>query len=226
LARISLYPEVVFRQRPKRWLFFIYGASMRFLSRPSSSVVRRLGAALALSALLSPAFALPVMEMRAEDYLPMAAELKKSLSLNTNQQTLWSQTESKTRNLLRERKARRERLQAATLAAAQGANVELRDVAKAIDDETNLSTAEEKQLREWWLTVNDALSESQRQAVVQMLSEQLQRVPDSGSAPRPERKEEGGEHRGGKGGGRGGMGGGGVGVGAGGVNVNLPGSGG
>jgi hypothetical protein len=200
---------------------------MRFLSLPSSSVLRRAGAALALSALLSPAFALPVMEMHAEDYLPMAAELKKSLSLNANQQTLWAQTETKTRNLLRERKARRERLQAATEAAAKGANVELRDLAKAIDDETNLGTGEEKQLREWWLTMNDALSESQRQAVLQLISEQLQRVPDNGAA-RPERKEEGGEHRGGKGGGRGGMGGGGmgVGVGAGGVNVNLPGSGG
>ncbi|MRW85108.1 hypothetical protein GJ698_13550 [Pseudoduganella sp. FT26W] len=199
---------------------------MRFLPFPSPSFLRRAGAALALSALLSPAFALPVMEMRAEDYLPMAAELKKSLNLNPNQQTLWAQTETRTRNLLRERKARRERLQAATLAGTQGANVELRDLAKAIDDETNLSTTEEKQLREWWLMVNDALSESQRQTVVQLLSEQLQRVPDSGGAARPERKEEGGEHRGGKGGGRGGMGGGGMGVGAGGVNVSLPGSGG
>jgi hypothetical protein len=57
--------------------------------------------------------------MRAEDYLPMAAELKKSLNLNANQQTLWSQTESRTRKLLAERKARRERLQAAALAGAQ-----------------------------------------------------------------------------------------------------------
>jgi cobalamin biosynthesis Mg chelatase CobN len=196
---------------------------MRFLSRPSSSALRRLSAALAFSALLSPAFALPVMEMKAEDYLPMASELKKSLSLNANQQTLWAQTESKTRNLLRERKARRERLEAATLSTAQGANVELRDVAKVIDEESNLSAAEEKQLREWWLTVNDALSESQRQTVARMLVEQLQRVEEKG-APRPERKEEGGEHRGGKGGrGGGGMG---VGVGAGGVNVNLPGGGG
>jgi multidrug efflux pump subunit AcrB len=220
---------VVFRQRPKRWHFFFYGAYMRFLSRPSSSVLRRFSAALALSALLSPAFALPVMEMRAEDYLPMASELKKSLSLNANQQTLWAQTESKTRNLLRDRKARREQLQAATLAGAQGASVELRELAKAIDQETTISAAEEKQLREWWLTVNDALSESQRQTVAQTLAEQLQRVPDNGGGARSERKEEGGgEHRGGKGGGRGGMGGGGMGmgVGAGGVNVNLPGSGG
>ncbi|NYE62922.1 hypothetical protein FHW58_004144 [Duganella sp. 1224] len=198
---------------------------MRFLSHLSLSVVRRAAVALALSALLAPAFALPVMELRAEDYLPMADELKKSLSLNANQQTLWAQTETRTRNLLRERKARRERLQAATLAGAQGANVELRDLAKAIDEETTISAAEEKELREWWLTVNDALSESQRQTVAQTLSEQLQRAPDSaGGGARPPRREEGGgEHRGGRGGGRGGMG---MGAGPGGVNVNLPGSGG
>lgn len=185
--------------------------------------LRRVSAALALSALLSPAFALPVTEMRAEDYLPMASELKKSLNLNANQQTLWSQTESKTRKLLSDRKARRERLQAAALAGAQGANVELRDLGKALDEETNISAAEEKQLREWWLTVNDALNEEQRQAVVQLVSEQLQRVPDNGASPRPERREPSGEHRGGKGGGHGGMG---MGVGAGGVNVSLPGGGG
>jgi hypothetical protein len=44
-----------------------------------------------MAALVSAAWRLPVpaMEMRAEDYLPMAAELKKSLNLNANQQTLW-----------------------------------------------------------------------------------------------------------------------------------------
>lgn len=200
---------------------------MRFLSRSSSSVVRRLSVALAFSAVLSPALALPLMELKAEDYLPMAGELKKSLSLNANQQTLWAQTETKTRNLLRARKERRDRLQAATLAGAQTANVELRDLAKAVDEESTVSASEEKLLREWWLMVNDALSESQRQTVAQTLAEQLQRVPESGGGPRPERKEEGGEHRGGKGG-RGGMGSGGmgVGVGAGGLNVNLPGGGG
>ena len=75
--------------------------------------LRRVAAALALGALLSPAFAVPVMDMRAEDFLPLAADLKQQLKLNTNQQTLWQQTESRTRTLLRERKSRRERLQAA-----------------------------------------------------------------------------------------------------------------
>ena len=189
-----------------------------------SSALRRVSAVLALSAVVAPAFALPVMEMRAEDFLPMAAELKSSLNLNTNQQTLWQQVESKTRAVLRDRKTRRDRLQAATQAGVQGANVELRDLAKAIDEESAASASEEKLLREWWLTVNDALSESQRQTVVNLVSEQLLRVPDNGGGARPERKEEGGEHRGGKGGrsGKGGMGGG---VGVGGASISLPGGG-
>jgi len=184
--------------------------------------LRRLAGALVLSAMLAPAFALPVMEMRAEDFLPMAAELKKTLGLNPNQQTLWQQVESKTRNLLRERQARRERLQAATQAATQGTNVELRDLAKGVEEESATSAGEEKLMREWWLTVNDALNETQRATVVQLVSEQLLRVPDNGGSHSEPHKEGGGEQR--RGGGRkgGGMGGG-VGGGTGGASINLPG---
>lgn len=156
---------------------------------------RRLGAALLLSAATLPALALPVMEMRAEDMLPMAAELKTSLNLNANQQTLWQQTEGKTRALLRERQARRERLQAASKAGVDAAGVELRDLVGALDAETAATAAEEKQLREWWLTVNDALSEPQRRVVANLLAEQLLRMPDTGGhgGAAPRAKEEGGD---------------------------------
>lgn len=186
--------------------------------------LRRLAAALALGAMLSPAFAVPVMDMRAEDFLPLAADLKQQLKLNANQQTLWQQTESRTRNLLRERKSRRERLQAAALTAAQTPGVELRDVARTVDAESTASASEEKQLREWWLIVNDALDETQRGIVAQQLNEHLLRVQDNGGPGpgRGERRDDGGEHRGGgrKGGGQGGMG---IGVGAGGASMSLPG---
>jgi hypothetical protein len=172
-------------------------------------VLPRFLAAAILGAALLPAMALPVMEMRAEDLLPMAAELKKSLSLNPNQQTLWQQTESKTRALLRERQLRRERLQAAAKSGLDGANVELRELGTAVDAETATTAAEEKQLREWWLTVNDALTEPQRKQVVQLVGEQLLRVPDSGMRPAGEPRKEEGEHsRGGHK--KGGMGGGGI----------------
>jgi hypothetical protein len=198
-----------------------------FPSAAARSLALAAALLLAAGAMPSPALAVPVLDMHAEDFLPMAADLKKALNLNANQQLLWQQTESKTRNLLRERKIRRDRLQAATQAGTQGANVELRDLTKAIDEETNAAAAEEKLLREWWLTVNDALNESQRQIVVQQVGEHLLRVPDNGVGPSPhggEHKEEGGERRGGgrRGGGAGGMG---VGVGAGGANITLPGGG-
>ena len=186
--------------------------------------LRRLAAALALGAMLSPAFAVPVMDMRAEDFLPLAADLKQQLKLNANQQTLWQQTESRTRNLLRERKSRRERLQAVALTAAQTPGVELRDVARTVEAESTASASEEKQLREWWLIVNDALDETQRGIVAQQLNEHLLRVQDNGGPGpgRGERRDDGGEHRGGgrKGGGQGGMG---IGVGAGGASMSLPG---
>nr|WP_315399524.1 hypothetical protein [uncultured Duganella sp.] len=193
------------------------------------TLLSTLAAALLLGAAVAPlpAAAIPIFDMHAEDFLPLAADLKKSLNLNPNQQTLWQQTEGKTRNLLRERKIRRDRLQAATQAGTQNPNAELRDLTKAIDEETDAAAAEEKLLREWWLTVNDALNESQRRIVVQQVGEHLLRVPDNGAAPRGgggEHREEGGERRGGgrRGGGAGGMG---VGVGAGGASINLPGGG-
>lgn len=189
----------------------------------STLFLRGLAGALLCGALLAPALAVPVMDMRAEDFLPMAADLKQQLKLNANQQTLWQQTESRTRNLLRERKARRERLQAAAQAAAQTPGVELREVSRAIDAETDTAAGEEKLMREWWLTVNDALDENQRGMVAQQVNEHLLRVQDNGGPGRGERREEGGDHRGGggrKGGGQGGMG---VGIGAGGASINMPG---
>lgn len=204
--------------------------------RPVASIFlptswRRLAAALLLGATLSPAFAVPVMDLRAEDFLPLAADLKKQLNLNANQQTLWQQVEGKTRTLLRERKARRERLQASLLAAVQAPGVELRDVNGAIDAETATAAGEEQQLRQWWLGLNDALDEGQRTIVAQQLAEHLLRVQDGGpgrSGPR----EDGGEHRGGGRRGGAGMGSGGpgsggmgIGMGAGGASINLPGGG-
>ncbi|WP_165390812.1 hypothetical protein [Pseudoduganella lutea] len=168
--------------------------------------LKRGAAALAAALLLAgPASALPLMEVRAQDLLMMAPALKDSLKLNANQQTLWQQTESRTRTLLRERQSRAERMQAVSLEALQAREIELRDLVGALDAESATALAEERQLREWWLTVNDALDEPQRRAVAVFLVEQLQRKPEGpssgGGAPRG---EGGGGHRGGPGGGPGG----------------------
>jgi hypothetical protein len=186
--------------------------------------VRRLGLALLLGTAALTASAVPVAEMRLEDLLPMAPDFKTELKLNANQSTLWQQVEGKSRQLLRERKARRERLQAGVTQGLQAPRLELRDLLAGLDNESTQSLAEEKQLREWWLSVNDALDENQRQMVAQFIAGQMARVMDA-AAPRSEsRGAPAGEHGGRKGGGKGGMGGAGVSMGSGGAGMTMPGN--
>lgn len=176
--------------------------------------LRPLAAFALVFALTGTVHATPVMDWRAPDLMMMAPDLKATLKLNANQATLWNQTESRTRALLRERQSREERMQAQGLQALQGKNVELRDLTPALDAEEAVTTRENRQLREWWLTVNDALDEAQRQAVAVFLAEQLQRKPEGPGASRgdaPPRREGGGEGRGGHRGGGG----------AGGINIGL-----
>ncbi len=143
------------------------------------------------------AHALPVADLRAEDLLPMAAEFKKTLNLNPNQQTLWNQVEAKSRAVLRERQQRREQLQKSALQALGAGKVELRDLSPAVEADADLSAKEQKQLREWWLTVNDALDETQRQQVAKLLAEELLRVPEVPAVrPREGGHGEGGQHNG------------------------------
>jgi hypothetical protein len=175
-----------------------------------SSLRRAVKAVVFTLALSSSAasMAIPLMDMRAEDMLPMVFELHKSLNLNANQQTLWQQVESKSRAILRQRTERRGRMQEQARAMLEKKDVELREVNALIEAETGMSAAEDKQLRELWLSVNDALDDKQRRQVATFANEQLQRVerPDS---PRGAAPAAGAEGRGGhRGGGR--MGGGGM----------------
>lgn len=184
---------------------------------------RRLGLALLLATNALTASAVPIADMRLEDLLPMAPDFRTELKLNANQGTLWQQVEGKSRQLLRERKARREHLQADVTQRLQAPQLELRDLLAGLDTESTQSLAEEKQLREWWLSVNDALDEHQRQMVAQSIAGQMARVMDA-AAPRSEsRGAPGGEH-GGRKGGKGGMGGPGVSMGSGGAGMTLPGN--
>ena len=188
------------------------------------STARRLGAAMVLATAALSASAVPIAEMRLQDLLPMAPDFKTELKLNANQQILWQQVENKTRQLLRERQSRRERLQASVQQALASPNLELRDLVGGMDNESTLSLAEEKQVREWWLGVNDALDERQRQAVAVFIAGPMARVMDGGAPHGESRGREGGEPGGRKGGGKGGMGGMGAGMGSGGATMNFPGS--
>lgn len=166
-------------------------------------------AALALILHAGTAAASPVMDLRADDLLAMAPELRKALALNANQQLLWQQSEQRTRALLRERQGRRERLQAQAAALAKNQGAELRELGTAADTEAAATAREDQALRAQWLLLNDALDDRQRAVVLRFLGDQLERVRDA-APPRGEGGREGGPggREGGQGGGRGRPGGG------------------
>lgn len=179
--------------------------------------------ALALGSAM-PSFAVPLTDLRAEDLLPMADDVKKMLNLTTNQQTLWNQMESKSKAMLRERQHRREALQERAKALLAKPDAELRELDKEVAAESATSQAENGQLRTMWLEVNDALDDGQRRQVAGMLGEQLMRVTPEGRPAGGEHGSGNGEQRGGRGmgRGRGGMGGGGAGMnGPGGASLNI-----
>jgi hypothetical protein len=155
------------------------------------------------------AAAVPLMDMRAEDLLPMTSELKKTLNLNANQQTLWQQVDSRSRAVLRERQHRRETLQEKAKTLLAGPDVELRALNALVEAESSAAAQEDKQLRELWLSLNDALDDAQRHQVAILLNEQLLRVVPEGRPAAEHGSEKGSERAGrGMGGhGRGGMGG-------------------
>lgn len=176
---------------------------------------RRWGVALLLGAASAGAMAIPVMDMRIEDMLPMGPDFKTELKLNANQQILWQKVEAQSRQLARERRSRRERLEAGLRQRLAEPKVELRELVGGLEAESAASAAEEKQLRAWWLEVNDALDETQRQAVATFLGEQMLRKMDGGAPP----GVGGGKEEGSRGG-RGGRPG--AGPGAGGMNKTIP----
>ena len=182
----------------------------------------RLAATLALVlGAAAPAFAVPVYSIHAEEMIAMAPDLRKSLSLNANQQTLWGQVDGRSRAILRERASRRERLQRQAKTVVTTPSPELRALGAGMDAEDTAVHAEDKQLREMWLTVNDALDEKQRVQVAQFISEQLERVEDGPRREEPRERDSGEKRpRGGKSG-TGGMGGMGNTSGNGGINIGT-----
>ena len=186
--------------------------------------------ALTLGTASAAAMAIPIMDMKVEDLMQMGPDFMQELKLNDNQMRLWRQVDGKTHQVVRERRARRERMEGALKQQLARPKVELRDLVGALDAETAISAAEEKQFREMWLEVNDALNEQQRQQVAVFIVGQMSRVMD-GAPPRHNDGDKGerpaGGHGGHQGGGGGGGGGNGMGLnvgGNGGVGVTMPGS--
>jgi hypothetical protein len=127
------------------------------------------------------AHAIPVMDVELDDLMAQASDVKKSINLNPNQQLLWGQVESKMRAIAEARRRRRGQLQADMKKGVNDPKAELRDLAKILDAEADQSHQENKQLRELFLTANDALDDHQRQKILVLLADQLQRVEDAGS---------------------------------------------
>lgn len=199
--------------------FFSLKANMTRMIPFSRAGVRLAVAAALLAGAAAPSFAVPVESIQAEVLLAMAPDLRKSLSLNANQQTLWGQVDSRSHTILRARALRREHLQDTAKTVIKTASPELRTLGAAMDAEDVAVQAEDKQLRELWLTVNDALDEKQRLMVVQFIGEQMERV--EGGPMRESREKSDSSEKRPHSGGRGGMGGAG-GAGGGGSNgINI-----
>ncbi|EJL86754.1 hypothetical protein PMI16_03139 [Herbaspirillum sp. CF444] len=154
--------------------------------------------------------ATPLMDLFPEDIISTAQQLKPELNLNPNQQILWRQTEQKTLAIVRQHQLRRDRLQTETARNMSKPGFELRDLGRAVDQESALSEEDSRQLRELWLTVADALDDTQRQAVQAFIADRLQRAAEHGGGS-PEKSgggRAGGKRGGGSGGSGAGMGGG------------------
>ncbi|PFH11424.1 basic type II keratin [Collimonas sp. PA-H2] len=170
--------------------------------------------------LTAPALASPVMDFRTEDLLSVADGLKDDLHLNPNQQTLWRQLEGKSRGIINEREKRQHLIQANMANGLNNPALDLRQLSAAIDAESALSDQDGRQLRELWLTMNDALDDQQRQTTRAFLADRLQRVDvascDRSSAAPKDKSSGKGRGKGMGGGGMGGgMGGGGSAMGGG-----------
>jgi hypothetical protein len=125
------------------------------------------------------------MDVHLEDLMTQSSDVKQSLNLNANQQRLWQQVESTMRAIMSERQRRREQLQADLKKGLDNPHAELRDLAKQLGDEEDFSYQENKRLRELWLTVNDALDDTQRRTILLLLTDRLQRMPDEAHECKP-----------------------------------------
>ena len=157
-------------------------------------------ASLLATAVSIPSQATPVMELKPELLLTQAASLKKDLTLNANQQLLWQQTESKLQAITHQRQLRRERMQAELELRLEQNNVELRDLNPQIEQEEQTSLQENKQMRELFLTLNDALDDKQRQSLQLFFNTALRNTADGARSKPAEAGNDGNKRKGGMGG--------------------------
>lgn len=123
-------------------------------------------------------FATTLFDVPSAEMLRQAAEMRQKLNLQNNQAMLWLEAEAATHAMLRERQARRERLQA-ELGAALTTALPLRDLAQKIAAEEDLSLLESRKSRELWLDVEAALDDANRQELRAAMRQQLEKPEDA-----------------------------------------------
>ncbi len=129
--------------------------------------------------------------------------MKSAANLSANQQALLVQVENKTKSITRVREERRGQFQQSLKKRLKEKAPELRDLVTLMNQDDSISAQENQEMREAWMVLYDALSDTQREVVAALLYEQLLRVGDRPKDTRPS----GEGHRGGPAGQRGQRGG-------------------
>ena len=96
-----------------------------------------------------------------EALLHLAEELRPQLKLSASAATQWLQAESKTRELLREQRARRERFAIEVQDQLHNGQIKIDAIAKRIDSEDSIAFEERHSIRQYWISALKDLNENQ-----------------------------------------------------------------
>lgn len=152
--------------------------------------------------------AIDLQDFRLQDVVPILSEMKSAANLSANQQALLVQVENKTKSITRVRDERRGQFQQSLKKRLKEKAPELRDLVTLMNQDDSISAQENQEMREAWMVLYDALSDTQREVVAALLYEQLLRVGDRPRDTRPSGEGHKGGPTGQRGqrGGQGGMG--------------------
>ncbi len=128
-------------------------------------------------------FAATTFDIPSESLFKQSIELQQRLNLTANQRMLWFQVEAKAKDIVRERQARRDRLQS-ELRTSLNSPGELRELSKQIAMEEDTALKEARRLRELWLDLDDALDEPQRARLHVAMWEQINQIDSAQDAPK------------------------------------------
>lgn len=167
---------------------------------------------LLLFAWFSGASAAAILDLAGEDLLRQATELRPQLKLTALQLPPWLQAESRTREILREQRARRERFQIELKEDINRGQFSVAGMFSRIEAEDTVAQEERRLLRQIWGSVFKGLDGSQESQLREFVRVLLEAPPSTLPTPPPAPSSAGPDdqsrQRSGRGGKMGGMGGG------------------